>query len=244
MNLVDVHAHLDMLDDIDDVLERAADAGVNHIISNGTNPESNRAVMQLATTYEVVEPALGIYPNDALELDDDAIREELAFIREQCPRAIGEIGLDYKEDVDEERMQDVFKRQIDVANALDIPIIVHSRKAEGDVIDIIQASGHDHVIMHCFGGRKHQVRRIRDYGWTFSIPAIVTKLHHFQMIVDMVPFDQLLTETDSPFLAPNRGEQNEPANVQYGIDAIAEEKDVAVEEAAERIYENYDRLFV
>jgi len=205
MNLVDVHAHLDfpnLVSDLDKVIESAKRQGVKCIISNGTNPESNRKVLDICKQYDIVKPALGIYPNDGLEMSDDDIKKELEFIEKTKPIAIGECGIDYKNEIDKEKMKSIFEKQILLAKKLNIPVIVHSRKAELDVIELLESFTYGKVMMHCFGGKKHLVKRIIDNGWYLSIPGIVTRLQHFQQIVEMTPITQLLTETDSPFLSP------------------------------------------
>ncbi|MFW5865828.1 MAG: TatD family hydrolase, partial [Nanoarchaeota archaeon] len=149
MRIVDVHAHLDMeplFQDIEGVISRSVSAGVKVIIANGTNPESNRRVMALSRRYDVVKPALGIYPTETIDYSEEKLDEEIAFIRLKRPFAIGEVGLDYKyadahdkrgfKEISEQEQQRIktlqqnaFVKFIKLANELDIPLIVHSRKA-------------------------------------------------------------------------------------------------------------------
>ncbi len=247
MELVDVHCHLDFEnfdDDRDEVVKNASEEGVRKIICNGTNPESNRRVLEISENYEMVEPALGIYPNDGLELGEEEISEELSFIEEQDPVAIGECGLDFKEEVDEEKMKSVFEKQVQLAKELDVPVIVHSRSAEEEVIELLESFTYDKVVMHCFSGNKNEINRVIDNDWYFSIPTIVTRLEHFQMVADMVSADRILTETDAPFLSPYPNvDRNEPGFVKESLQKIAEVKGLAVMEMADRVLRNYKNLF-
>jgi len=262
MNLIDIHAHLDykpLADDSAGVVQRAKEAGVTVIIANGTSPESNRQVIALSKQFDIVKPALGFYPTHVHATSEEELDKELAFIKEQQPIALGEVGLDYKfapedpntEKIDEETKQSLIEKQkkgfqkiIHLAKELDIPLIVHSRKAELDVIELLEQSGHKKIIMHCFCGKKKLVERIRDNGWTFSIPVTVIKLFQFQEVVEKTNISQLLTETDSPWLGPEPGLTNEPKNIPLIVQKIAEIKKMDVEEVANNIFMNYQRLFL
>jgi TatD DNase family protein len=256
--LVDVHAHLDhemFAKDRDEVIARAKAAGVKVIVANGVDPETNGYVLALAKKYDVVKPALGIYPPDALQEEVNCggypikmkpydLDEELEKIENAKPIALGEVGLDYKNGKDIARQKEIFQRFIDLSKKMDIPLIVHSRKAEADVIDMLDASNAKKVVLHCFSGRKHLIRRAADKGWTFSIPTNVVKTEHFQQMIRDVHISQLLTETDCPYLSPFAGQRNEPAFVLESLKKIAEIKGMTLEDAANVIFMNYQNLFL
>jgi len=248
MMLVDVHAHLDMdefKNDLDKVIKNAEKQDLKIIVANGIDVSSNRQVLKLAKKYDIVKPALGLYPNDAIKMTDVEFNSELKFIEQNKPVAIGEIGLDYKEEVNKERMKACFEKQIKLAKKLNIPVIVHSRKAELDVIDLLESFTYDKVIMHCFSGKKNLVDRVINNKWCFSIPAIILRLNHFQMIVEKTPVTQLLTETDSPFLSPYPNvPRNEPSFVIESLQKIAEIKNMTTEDMANQIFMNFQRLFL
>jgi len=130
-----------------------------------------------------------------------------------------------------------------VAKELDMPVVIHTRKAELDCIEILEKSDLKKIVLHCFIGRKHLIKRAADNGWFFSIPPVITRLQHFQTLVSMVPLNQLLTETDSPGLSPVAGERNEPANVEVTIKEIAKIKNISEKEVADAIWENAKKLF-
>jgi TatD DNase family protein len=251
--LIDVHAHLDwpdMLQDIDNVIQRAREAGVKVIIANGVDRESNRRVLELAGKYDIVQPALGIYPIDALQTEqgesfkETDIDKELDFIKQQDIIAIGEVGLDMKNGQDLEMQKDLFLKLINIAKEKDIPVIVHSRKAEQECIDVLEATGYKKVVMHCFSGRKHLIKRAADLGYYFSIPTNIVKSEHFQQLVKDVHISKLLTETDAPFLSPFPGKTNEPAFVIESLKKIAEIKGMTLDDTANNIFMNYQNLFL
>jgi len=264
MLLVDIHAHLDhdkFKPDLDKVIERARKAGVKHIISSGVNSATNRLILKIAEKYDIVHPSFGLYPIDALAKEIESgeapgfvrdikptnVNEELKWIiknKDKCV-AVGEVGLDYKFGKGKEKEQKkVFQKVIETVEKIKKPIIVHSRKAEFDIVDMLESSKIKNIVLHCFCGRKHLVKRAADNGWNFSIPPIVVKLQQFQLMAELVNINQLLTETDCPYLSPYPGERNEPAFVIETIKKIAEIKGFTAEETANSIFMNYERIFL
>jgi len=255
VRLFDVHAHLDIepiTAKIDKVIENAIANGVKVIITNGTDPKSNRNVLALTKKYPIVKGALGFYPTHVQEYTIEEFDKELEFIKSQDIIAIGEVGLDYKfSDEEKEHVEKLkaqqkvaFQKIIDLAKEKDLPLIIHSRKAELDAIEMLEAANYKKIIMHCFTGKRKLVERIRKNGWTFSIPVTVIKLQQFQDNVRDTPLSQILTETDSPYLGPNSGEiDNEPANVQLVVEKIAEIKGMTVQETSDQLFLNYMRMF-
>jgi TatD DNase family protein len=123
------------------------------------------------------------------------------------------------------------------------PIVVHSRKAELDAVELLESSKIKNIVLHCFNGRRHLIKRAIEHGWYLSIPPIITRLQHFQMIAELAPIDQILTETDCPYLSPVPGKRNEPANVSVTVKEIARIKNLSEKKVADEIYENYKRVF-
>ncbi|MFC1723954.1 TatD family hydrolase [Nanoarchaeota archaeon] len=251
--LIDVHAHLEILKDLDAVIQRARDANVKKIIAQGVNPETNRQVLDIAKKYDIVEPALGIYPQDALrneveeghpfQIVDFDFDKELEWIENQKPIALGEIGLDYKTGNNPEQQKERFIKFIELGKKLDIPLIIHSRKAEKDVVDLLEKHEAKKVILHCFSGKLKLAKRAAELGYNFSIPTNVVRSQQFQILVETVNINQLLTETDAPYLSPFPNTPNEPAFIAESIKTIAKIKGVTVEDTANNIFMNYQRLF-
>ncbi|MBD3203634.1 YchF/TatD family DNA exonuclease [Candidatus Woesearchaeota archaeon] len=254
MILVDVHAHLDtkfFKDNIEKVLKRAEENNVIAIIANGVDKNTNRQVLNLAEKYEIVKPALGIYPTDALEKEtqkkrDWDITEEIDFIENNKHKitALGEIGLDYKNGENKKDQIAIFKKLIDIGKKNNLPLIVHSRQAEKDAIDILEKIEYSRIVMHCFSGSFDLVKRIIENRWYFSIPTHIVRSEHMQKLVKIAPSNRLLTETDSPFLSPFKNKKNEPGFVIESLKKIAEIKELDLKEAANLVYMNYARLFL
>ncbi|OQX69993.1 MAG: hypothetical protein B6A08_02175 [Sorangiineae bacterium NIC37A_2] len=264
MRLFDVHAHLTspkFQGEVPAVLERAKEAGVTKIISNGLNRKDNEKVLALARESSLVRPALGLYPVDAVlpemtEAGVDYPREDtqiepaeavVAWIAENASDAIaiGEIGLDHHW-VPEQfwaRQEQVFRSLVQVALELDKPIIIHTRKAEARCFEILVELGVKRVNWHCYSSRLKLARQIADYGHFLSIPSNVRRSETFTGMLRTLPRSQLLLETDCPYLAPVPGERSEPMHVRGTATFASELWGVPLEEAARTFEENFERLF-
>lgn len=247
MVLIDVHCHLDFYKDeeIQEIVGRARKANVGVIVCNGVNSEANRKVLSLSEKYCEVKAALGLYPIDALKMSDKIIDEELEIMRLNAGRivAIGEVGIDFKETDDRERQVKIFEKIIDLAKEIDKPLIVHSRKSEKEAIEILEKKGAKKVVMHCFNGNFKLVARIIENGWKITIPTNVKNSEHFQQIIMRTPITNLLCETDSPFLHPDKLRNNEPMNVVVSYEKIAEIKRLSFKEVEKAIQENFSEFF-
>lgn len=243
---IDVHTHLDskqFLNDIDDVIKRAVDSGIKVIINNGGGVESNRKTLELSEKYEIVQPALGLDPNELIGEDEAVIEEEAEFILKSNPCAIGEVGLDFFRQGEKEKQKEIFLRAIEVAEKLSRPLIVHSRGAEKEVVETLQNCKVD-VVLHCFQGSEELIKQAEDNGWYFSIPPIILRDMNFQKLVSDVAISNLLTETDSPYLAPPPKKRNEPMNVVKVVEKISEIKDLDLDEVKKNIFMNYQKVFL
>ena len=266
MKLVDVHCHINhelFKDDLDETVERARNAGVQRILVSGVNPESNQAVLEIVKRHpDILKASLGIYPIDALGLTPDEVglphhegkinlEEEFAFLEKHQDEitAIGEIGMDFhwasKEDTYKQQA-DNFRKIIRFAIKIKKPIIIHSRKAERECIDILEEEIQNNEIpvsQHCFSGKKGLIKRAAALGHYFSVPANILKSSQFETMAKIVPITQLLTETDAPWLTPFTGKRNEPAFVIESIKKIAEVKGISQKEAADQVWKNYQKVF-
>lgn len=243
--LVDVHCHLDLLEkqkDLDEAMKRAKNFYC--IISNSTDPKSNRKNLEYIKKYKNVKFALGMYPSHAVELNDREIDEEIKFIKINKPFAIGEVGLDNFRVKNIERQKEVFSKFIKLSNELDIPVIVHSRDAELETLETLEKNNANKVVMHCFSGNKELVERGVKNGYYFTIPTSVVKSKTFRKLAARVPLNRLLTETDAPYLSPIENEPNEPAFIKESIKKIAEIKKISIEEMEKIIYMNFQNLFL
>ncbi len=245
---IDAHCHLEMLENVEKAIERAGEKRVGIIIANGINPESNRKVLEFSKKYENVRASLGLYPTDALKMSDGEIEDELLFIMRNKEKiiAIGEVGIDFKESTNEqerERQIKIFKKIIELAKDVDKPLIVHSRKAEKECIDILEEMKAKKVVMHCFSGKFNLTERIVKNSWYLTIPTNVKNSEQFQNIALKIPIENLLCETDSPFLHPDKKGENNPSNVVESYKKIAELRKMKLKEVENKIEQNFKKLF-
>lgn len=250
---IDIHCHLDfkgLIERLDEVIQNAKKAGLKVIITSGITPKTNKQVLEIASKYDIVKPSFGLYPMDALTRETNKknefdVDQELEFWKKNKDKfiAIGEVGLDYKNGKDKIMQKAVFEKILETAKKLNRPVIIHSRKAEEDALDIMESSGYKKVIMHCFSGRKHLIKRAYDMGYYFSIPTNVVRLQQFQDMVKEIDINHLFCETDAPFLSPLKDKTNEPAFVVESYKKVAELKGMTIEEVEKNIWMNFQNLF-
>lgn len=244
MKYYDVHCHLDLCKDVPGIIESCLNEGVE-ILTAGVNLETNRKCLELSERHKNVHACLGLYPIDALSYSDKEIDEEIEFIRKNAKKikGIGEVGIDLKESADFEKQKKTFVKMIELANELNKPLIVHSRKAELQCIEILEKMKTRKVVMHCFFGKASLYDRIVKNNWFLSIPANVKGNKQLQEMVDKVPISNLLCETDAPFLHPDRKNDNSSDKVVESYFKIAEIKKIGIDECKKKIEENYKKIF-
>lgn len=254
---IDSHCHLDRLDlsvyqgDLDQAVEAARQAGVDRMLCIGIDLENGPKVVELAGRYDDVYASVGVHPLDCKEIvpDIDVVRS-LADHKKVI--AIGETGLDYYY-ADSEGLQAVqrqsFINHLQLAVELNLPVVVHTRDAREDTIDFIREYGSRESagVLHCFTESLEMAKSALDLGYYISISGIVTfrNAAALREVVEYIPLDRLLIETDSPYLAPvpHRGKSNEPRFVADVARFIAELKGVSAEAIGEKTSENFFRLF-
>ena len=250
--LVDSHAHiqLDKYDaDREPVLARAREAGVHAMLVVGFDLQTSRDAIALAEEHTEVYATVGMHPHDAKDLNDETLQTFRGLTFHAKVIALGEMGLDYYRDLSPRSLQKTaFERQLDLAEELDFPIVIHNREAYHDILPILQARhGWIRGVMHCFSGDVEIMRQTLDLGLYVGIGGPVTyrKFHDLQAVARDVPADRLLVETDCPWLAPQfrRGKRNEPAYVRATAEKIAELRGVSLEEVGESTTQNFERLF-
>ena len=245
---IDVHCHLDMFDSIGKIVANAKKKDVKLMVAQGTDVESNRKVLEFASNFKEIKAALGIYPINALAMKEADIEKEIKFIKQNRDKivAIGEVGLDLKDSQVElfDKQQRVFQYFIDLAIELNVPIIVHSRKAELQSIIQLEQSNAKKVIMHCFSGKLLLAKRIAENNWHLSIPTSVKNSEHFQKVIEQTPIEQLLCETDSPYLHPDKLYPNEPCNVTVSYEMIAKLKNLKLKDVEKQLEDSYKKLFL
>lgn len=252
--LIDSHAHIDGREfaaDFDEMLQRAADAGVNEIIVVGADLESSRAACELAGQHPNLYAAVGIHPHDAGRVTEkcyDLIREMASGNPKVV--AIGEIGLDFFRDRSPRPQQEeVFRRFIRLARELELPVIVHDRDAHDRVMAILaeEKAAETGGVLHCFSGDLQMARECVKMGFYLSIPGTVTYSSNEQLrdVVRGIKTENLLIETDCPYLSPvpHRGKRNEPAYVRITAEKVAELKGLTLKDVGRITSLNTRRLF-
>ena len=256
MKLVDTHAHLDseqFASDLTAVLERAGTAGVTAIVAVGTTLDTSRRAVQLAREHTIVRAAVGIHPNYAAQAAAEDWQAITDLAREPEVMAIGETGLDrFRNDTPFDVQRDYFERHLRLSGERRMPVIIHCREAEADVLsslDRIVGSGPARGVMHSFTGTAATAARCLEIGLFISFAGQVTftnrKFDVLREIARIVPADRVLLETDSPYLAPepHRRERNEPAFVGLTAQRLAELRGIDRVELARLTSDNAHRLF-
>lgn len=251
--LIDTHCHLDMsayMGDCEQVINRALDAGVSHIITVGIDLESSRKAIAIAEKYTSIKATVGVHPHNVAELKESDYKELKHLATSPEVVAYGEIGLDYvKQYSPVEVQKEHYEKQVVLAKELDLPVIIHDREAHDDIMAILQNSAPFPAggVMHCFSGNWALARKVMELGFYISIPGVVTfnKANELQEAVEKIPLSSLLLETDGPFLSPvpRRGKRNEPASMLFTAQKVAELKGVSVDEVASQTTENACNLF-
>ncbi len=247
------HAHYDdeaFDEDRESLLISLAGHGIDRVINVGASLAGCRATLELMEKYPFVYGAMGVHPGETEELSETGI----AWLREQCSRdkvvAVGEIGLDYYWKEPEEAVQKRwFERQLELAREVALPVIIHSRDAAKDTLDMMQALHAEEMggVVHCYSYTKELAREYLNMDFYFGIGGVITfkNAKKLKEAVDYIPLDKILLETDSPYLAPepNRGKRNSSLNLPYIAQAVAELKGISREEVEEATSRNAERLF-
>lgn len=236
--MIDSHAHLNdpRFDSIlDDVIARAEAAGVEGIINIGYDLPSSRRAVELAETYDWMYAVVGIHPHEADEVTPQTMVELEQLAKAEQVVAIGETGLDYYYDNSPRKIQQqVFHAHLDLAKRLGLPVVIHSREATQDTIEIIKAHPENRFLLHCFSQSLESAKIYLDLGCyiSFAGPITFKNAEKLRRIAAAVPLDRLMIETDCPYLAPvpYRGKTNEPAWVKYVAEKLAELHKISIEE--------------
>jgi len=282
MSLIDTHAHLtfpELSTQLDDVLARCAQAGVEQVITIGTQLDDARQVLalcaRLSTSRGIAETsadaglstqtgdaetssrpcrvsaALGFHPHEADNVSEEDLAEMARLWQQPSVVAVGEMGLDYHYDfADRVRQRDAFSRQLAAAFDVDKPLVIHCREALDDAIPLLIDHGYARrrVVFHCFTGTADEAERIAHHGWRISFTGVVTfrKSKELQEIARAYPANQIMVETDAPYLSPVpvRGKHpNEPAHVAHTARFLAELRGVSFEELSDQIMRNATEFF-
>ena len=253
MKLFDTHAHLDdrQFDgDREAVIEKIKNNGVAHGIEVGSDVKSSETAVRIANGHDFIYCAAGIHPEAADDVSD-ADFEKIKELALENPKvkAIGEIGIDYHYDdcAPREKQTACFERQLDLAAELGLPAIIHDRESKGDVLKILKEKKVSNAVMHCFSGSAETAKVLVKMGLMISFTGVITFKNARKAVeaLKVIPFDRLMIETDSPYMAPepHRGKRNDSSYVRHIAEKMAEIKGVSFEKLCEITYENAMRFF-
>ncbi|MBO8093406.1 MAG: TatD family hydrolase [Prosthecochloris sp.] len=250
---VDVHSHLSFPqfdDDRDDVIKRMLENGITYLIDPGTDALTSRKSIELADLHPFIKATVGLHPHEVTSMPENTVFDELqALLQSDNVVGVGEIGLDYHyPDINPQAQQEAFRTMLNMAMDHDLPVVIHSRDAWQDTLDILRQERRPNLrgIMHCFSGNSELATECIRLGLSISIPGTITyKKSQLPDVVRSIDMEHILTETDAPYLAPVpfRGKRNEPAYVRYVTAAIAELRQLPLEETAHIVSRNAIRLF-
>jgi TatD DNase family protein len=259
ISIIDTHAHLDMApfdEDRTGVIARARDTGVSTIINVGINLESSQKAVVMADNHSEVLAAVGFHPQEAPRMKKEDVTNLAKLANHPRVVAIGEIGLDFYRSSSPQKTQlQVLQWQLELAESLDLPVIIHCRQAEKEMLTLLQnwTSSHKRPnsqsrgLIHCFSGDTETAQRYLDMGFLISFGAYIgyPSSFHLRNVIKSIPQDKLVVETDSPFLPPqsHRGKRNEPSYLPLTVEALAEIREISSETAAKETTQNARRLF-
>ena len=254
MNLIDTHCHLDFetfADDLDDIIKRAQAAGVEKMITISTRMNKFSNLLNITNIYDCVSCSVGVHPCEVEEGGIIDMEDLLIHVDHPKVVGIGETGLDYFHDTSNAHAQlDSFTAHIDAARKSKLPLIIHSRNSDDDMSSILEREmkkGSFNGVLHCFTGSMALAEKAIELGLYISISGIVTfkNAHELVAVVDRIPLNRLLIETDAPYLAPTpyRGKRNEPAHIIHTHQKLATIKKKSMTQFANITRENSLRLF-
>ena len=249
--LIDTHAHLEMLEDIPQVIERARDTGIERIVAVSSDLISSNKTVEIAEDFPMVFTAVGIHPHEASSFDEEVLSQIEDLCNEQKVVAIGETGLDYHYMHSPRDIQiNSFRRHIELAKKLDLPLIIHVREAHDDVLKMLkeEAAWETMGVIHSFTGDYETAKKYIDEGFYISFSGILTfkNAEDIRQAAKKIPIERILIETDSPYLAPIpfRGKRNEPSYIKYVAEKIAELRGISSEKIEEETTANAKNLFI
>lgn len=249
--LVDTHCHLDFPEfdrDLDEVIVRAKNAGIGYIINIGSSLQGSRKALELSRQHNFIYATIGLHPHEADKFNDEAKAAIEDLAGKDKVVAIGETGLDYYKNFSKADNQRVlFKYLVKLAKGLGLPLVIHSRQAQEDTLNILNNALPVKCVVHCFSGDENFLKGCLDLGFFVSFTCNITykKAQGLRSLVKLTPLERLMLETDAPFLPPEgfRGKRNEPAYVKLLSEEISRIKEVALEEVAEITTNNARKFF-
>jgi TatD DNase family protein len=252
--IYDCHAHLDLFKEkeLEKVIENFKKEDGKKIITNAVDFETCLKSLEIAEKFNIVEVALGYYPEDALarentEKVEHDFEELKKLILENKNKiiAIGEIGMDFHSgsENNHKTQEKLFRQELKLAQEINKPVIVHTRAAEKEILDILADYPKVTKVLHCFCGNMKLVKKTVEIGCYFSIPCSIVRMQNFQRLLEIVPRERILTETDAPYLSPYKEKRNQPAFIKETIKVISKIWNKTEKETENILEENFKGVF-
>lgn len=251
--LIDSHAHIDdrrFNSDRDSIIRNMEKDGLKSIVNIGVDLQTSIDSVGLAEEHDNIYATVGVHPHNVRNMDDSTLEVLKAFAKRDKVVAIGETGLDfYRDNSPRDAQRKWFRKQLQLAKEVDLPVVIHSRDASEEVYNIIESEqdGTLRGVMHCFSESPEMAQKYLDLGFYISLSGTVTfnNARVPKEVAKMVPIDRLMIETDSPYLTPepNRGKRNEPAYVRYVAGEVADLRGISYQELVKETTKNTERLF-
>ena len=249
--LFDTHAHLNdpaFDPDREELMTGLAGKGIGYVMNAGCSLESSRDIIQMAEKYSWLYASVGSHPDSADEVNEEVIEEYRKLCQHKKVKAIGEIGLDYYyEDIPREIQKNAFRMQMQLAQELDMPVIIHERDAHDDGMRIVKEFPKVKGVFHCYSGSAEMARQLVNMGWYIGFTGVLTFKNARKAVetAASIPLDRIVLETDCPFMAPEpfRGKRNDPGYLPKMAEKLAEIRGISVEEAIAVTTENAKRLY-
>lgn len=248
MNLIDTHAHIDMLSNPKQAIIEARESGVKEIIIPSASEESFENILKICDEFEDIYALLGVHPEDCEKFSDETAKKIMDLSKHPKVVGIGEIGLDYhytKENKDIQKK--VFKTQLEIAKVLDLPVVIHDREAHSDTLEILKETGLKKVLLHCYSGSVEFMRECTKLGYKIALGGVVTfkNAREPKEVAQMVNLDDLMLETDCPYLAPHpfRGQENSPKFIGFVAKEIANLRNMPYDSVVLKTSQNAREFF-
>ena len=241
MKLIDTHAHLDEVPDLEGALKRAQDAGVLAIVGVGTDLASNEKILQLADRFpNFVLPAVGLHP---WRLDGVDLEANARFIEKELSRcvALGEVGLDFAVKTPREKQEEILQRLLSLAFRERKPVLLHARRAWGEAFQLLKSFALEMAIFHWYSGPLDVLQKVFEQGYFISATPAAAYSERHRAAIQAAPLSQLVLETDAPEVY--RGVPSEPADLRKALQSVSEVKDMKAEEVARHTYRNASEIF-
>ena len=251
--IIDSHAHLDdsaFNEDREELIEKLKDQGISHVMNISAGLASARTSLALAKKYDFIYTSMGVHPCETGELTEENFTEIISYLTEEKVKAIGEIGLDYYWNEPERELQQYwFRRQLQLAHEYNLPVIIHSRDAAADTYRIMKEERAEDLkgVIHCYSYTKETARDYLQWNYYFGIGGVITfqNAKKLKEAVEYIPLENILLETDSPYLSPvpYRGKRNSPLNLPFVAEEIAKIKGISAQEVIKVTTENTKKLY-